>query len=747
MPVVIRIPYGGGIGAVEHHASRPRRYFAPRRRASQVVALEPGRRLQDDPAGDRLDPDPVLFFEPKRRYWEKGEVDPRPPAPPPTLSRRSCAARARRDPAGSAPIVGPAHAADAAEADGARSLEVIDLRSLCPAATSPDRETRSGATGRLVVVHEAPAGVARASERIAARSPRSASTRSRPRSCGSPGSTRPYPPSQVEEEYLPDRTEVLDPSTDLRYERSRRCHEPFDETSEPDRRVPCSGVRHARRRGGPHRGRGAQLAGAVGDKVAVNQIIVEVETAKAAVELPCPYAGTVQAPSLVEAGETVEVGTRSSSIDTGGRRAIDAPCPSSAGPAARADCGRGRLRGSPSAGRDGRSPPDRSEAAPGRVATRRPTGPGADACVAQRAHGATPATSAVRETYGGRLSPSRSPPPHRSGTLASRSSPLHSRRSRRSTAVADRSAAAIRRPRRQRAVPSPSPRPQARPRDLGVRPAGVITRYRPGGHGQPGRRRGAATPAAARDRRRSAALRAECDLVNARETASRASARPPRRRWWRAPSPRRTSPSSSRSTSPDWWTLRDRLQATARVRRRQRHPAGVRGQGGLPGRPARPRAQLQSGTRRRGEIVCKRYVHLGIAAAHSARPDRAGELRDAEQASTSRPGHGTQRADRDSTGRQDPAGRHDRGHLHDHQRRRLRCRHRHADHQPRRGGDPGARRDRDARRGWSTGSSRSARCASWRCRSTIGWSTVRRDPVFLADVGALLTDPGLALAW
>ena len=52
-----------------------------------------------------------------------------------------------------------------------------------------------------------------------------------------------------------------------------------------------------------------------GDTVTVNQIIVEIETAKAAVELPCPFAGVVTE-LLVEAGKTVDVGTPIIVIDT-----------------------------------------------------------------------------------------------------------------------------------------------------------------------------------------------------------------------------------------------------------------------------------------------------------------------------------------------------------------------------------------------------------------------------------------------
>ena len=68
---------------------------------------------------------------------------------------------------------------------------------------------------------------------------------------------------------------------------------------------------------------------AVGDTVTVNQIIVEIETAKAAVELPSPFAGTVTA-LLVESGATVEVGAPIISIDDG---TASAPAADAAEPA------------------------------------------------------------------------------------------------------------------------------------------------------------------------------------------------------------------------------------------------------------------------------------------------------------------------------------------------------------------------------------------------------------------------------
>ena len=53
LPIVIRIPFGGGIGAVEHHSESPEALLRAHRRAAGGRLLQPGRRLLDDPAGDR----------------------------------------------------------------------------------------------------------------------------------------------------------------------------------------------------------------------------------------------------------------------------------------------------------------------------------------------------------------------------------------------------------------------------------------------------------------------------------------------------------------------------------------------------------------------------------------------------------------------------------------------------------------------------------------------------------------------
>ena len=74
IPMVIRIPYGGGIGAVEHHSESPEAYFAHTAGLKVVTCANPQdaySMIQQAIASD----DPIVFLEPKRRYWEKGQVD------------------------------------------------------------------------------------------------------------------------------------------------------------------------------------------------------------------------------------------------------------------------------------------------------------------------------------------------------------------------------------------------------------------------------------------------------------------------------------------------------------------------------------------------------------------------------------------------------------------------------------------------------------------------------------------------
>ncbi|MDP9433775.1 MAG: alpha-ketoacid dehydrogenase subunit beta [Actinomycetota bacterium] len=205
MPVTIRVPFGGGIGAVEHHSESPEAYFAHTAGLKVVTCSNPAdgyAMLQQAIASD----DPVLFFEPKRRYWEKAEVDP--VATPPSL----WSARVVR-PGRDATLVayGPMvktclDAATAAQEEG-RELEVVDLRSLSPldlpAVLESVRRTK-----RLVVVHEAPGFVGLGAE-IAARVSEELYYEMEAPVLRVTGYDTPYPPSRLEEEYLPDLDRVL----------------------------------------------------------------------------------------------------------------------------------------------------------------------------------------------------------------------------------------------------------------------------------------------------------------------------------------------------------------------------------------------------------------------------------------------------------------------------------------------------------------------------------------------------------
>jgi len=209
LPIVIRIPFGGGIGAVEHHSESPEAYFAHTAGLKVVACANPADAhwmIQQAVASD----DPVVFMEPKRRYWEKGEVDTGAPLADAYPLFASRIVRPGEDATVIAygPMVRTAlDAATAAEEDG-RSLEVVDLRSLSPLDLDPVYESVRR-TGRAVVIHEAPSNLGMGSE-IAARV-----TEQCFYSLESPvlrvaGFDTPYPAARVEEEYLPDLDRLLD---------------------------------------------------------------------------------------------------------------------------------------------------------------------------------------------------------------------------------------------------------------------------------------------------------------------------------------------------------------------------------------------------------------------------------------------------------------------------------------------------------------------------------------------------------
>ena len=153
-PLVIRSPWGGGIHAPEHHSESPEALFAHTPGIKVVIPSSPY-----DAKGLIIsairDPDPVLFFEPKRIYRAvKEEV------PDGEYTVPIGKAKVVREGSGLTIISWGAmvrevlRAAETAEKEGFKA-EVIDLRTISPL----DDETYLESvrkTGRAVIVHEAP---------------------------------------------------------------------------------------------------------------------------------------------------------------------------------------------------------------------------------------------------------------------------------------------------------------------------------------------------------------------------------------------------------------------------------------------------------------------------------------------------------------------------------------------------------------------------------------------------------------
>ena len=208
LPIVIRIPYGGSIGAVEHHSESPEAYFSHTPGLKVVTCSNPADAywmIQQAITAD----DPIVFFEPKRRYYEKADVDLDPAATvPPLESARVVATGTDVTVAAYGPMVKTClEAADAAAEEG-RSLEVVDLRSLSPLDLTPVVESVRR-TGRLVVVHEAQRTLGIGAE-VAARITEECFYSLEAPVQRVTGYDTPYPPARVEEEYLPDLDRVLD---------------------------------------------------------------------------------------------------------------------------------------------------------------------------------------------------------------------------------------------------------------------------------------------------------------------------------------------------------------------------------------------------------------------------------------------------------------------------------------------------------------------------------------------------------
>ncbi|NHW49420.1 alpha-ketoacid dehydrogenase subunit beta [Paenarthrobacter sp. MSM-2-10-13] len=209
MPITIRVPFGGGIGSPEHHSESPEAYFTHTSGLRVVAVSHPQdayTMIQQAIASD----DPVLYFEPKRRYHDKGDVD-----ETLDLSTALPLDKAAVVTAGSdvtlvayGPLVKTAKDAAMAAADEGISVEVIDLRSLAPV-DYPVVEASVRKTGRLVITHEAGQSGGLGAEIAASITERcfhyleSAPVRIT-------GFDVPYPYSKLEMHHLPDLDRILD---------------------------------------------------------------------------------------------------------------------------------------------------------------------------------------------------------------------------------------------------------------------------------------------------------------------------------------------------------------------------------------------------------------------------------------------------------------------------------------------------------------------------------------------------------
>ena len=206
MPVVIRVPFGGGIGAIEHHSESPEAYFAHTPGLRVISPSNPNDAYWMIQQAIKSE-DPVLFFEPKRRYWQKGPVD---LDNPPAGMHQAQVLRSGTDVtiAAYGPMVAVAlQAADIAATEG-RSIEVIDMRSMAPIDFATIIESVKK-TGHLIVTHEANTSVSISSE-VAARVSELAFYHLEAPVIRVGGFDVPYPAAKLEEKFLPDADRILE---------------------------------------------------------------------------------------------------------------------------------------------------------------------------------------------------------------------------------------------------------------------------------------------------------------------------------------------------------------------------------------------------------------------------------------------------------------------------------------------------------------------------------------------------------
>jgi 2-oxoisovalerate dehydrogenase E1 component beta subunit len=207
MPMVIRIPYGGGIGAVEHHSESPEAQFAHTPGLKVVTCSNPVDgywMIQQAIASD----DPVVFLEPKRQYHaDKADLDEQ-ATPDPLFTSRIVRPGTDATLIAYGPMVKTAMKAAEAAATEGRSLEVVDLRTLSPLDMTPVLDSVRR-TGRAVVAHEAHVNLGMGAE-VSARITEECFYALEAPVLRVGGFDTPYPASRIEEDFLPDLDRVLD---------------------------------------------------------------------------------------------------------------------------------------------------------------------------------------------------------------------------------------------------------------------------------------------------------------------------------------------------------------------------------------------------------------------------------------------------------------------------------------------------------------------------------------------------------
>ncbi|MCC9146237.1 MULTISPECIES: alpha-ketoacid dehydrogenase subunit beta [unclassified Arthrobacter] len=207
LPLTIRVPFGGGIGSPEHHSESPEAYFTHTSGLRVISVSNPQdayTMIQQAIASD----DPVLYFEPKRRYHVKGEVDEAAAAQLPMGAARVVSEGSDVTLVAYGPLVPTARDAAVAASDEGVSIEVIDLRSLAPIDFATV-EASVRKTGRLVVTHEAAQSGGLGAE-IAASITERCFEYLEHAPVRVTGFDIPYPPARLESHHLPDLDRILD---------------------------------------------------------------------------------------------------------------------------------------------------------------------------------------------------------------------------------------------------------------------------------------------------------------------------------------------------------------------------------------------------------------------------------------------------------------------------------------------------------------------------------------------------------